>query len=95
MPVDEDTVMSADEVTSDGELEVKHSKRYVKRTFVFLEGSVTRAPSLKVKAWKDLESQGRVGEITFQKGNSADDLGRLMLASFPLLLVTCSQKIVK
>ncbi|XP_078381255.1 uncharacterized protein LOC144664022 [Oculina patagonica] len=84
--MDEETVMSADEVISDEELEVKYSRRNCKRTFVFLEGSVSRAPSLSAKAWKDLESRGRVGELTFQKGNSADELGRLMLARFPLLL---------
>lgn len=65
---------------------VKQSKRALTRTFVHLNEKLNAAPSQSSKAWKALQDDGRVADVSFTKGHSAADIGRLLLASFPSLL---------
>lgn len=62
---------------------IQHSRRGYKRTFVFLDKMETKAPS--AKRLERLKKDGRVAEITFTRNHSASDIGRLLLAHFPLL----------
>lgn len=73
-----------DDRMADGES--RHNKRTFWRTFVFLEKPVKVAPSNSEKRWDTLTKNGRVKDLTFTRQHSAADIGRLLLASFPLLL---------
>ena len=65
---------------------LKQSTRALTRTFVYLKKPLNAAPSQSSKAWKALQDDGRVNDVVFLKGHSAADIGRLLLASFLLLL---------
>ena len=63
---------------------IKYSKRAFKRTFVYLDRPLSRAPS--GKKMESLKANGRIADISFTKNHSDRDMGRLLLGSFPSLL---------
>ena len=69
---------------SKNEGSITHNKRAFKGPFVFLKQQIAVVPTRK--HYETLEKDDRVKEITFTKGHSAKEMGRLLLASFPELL---------
>ncbi|XP_067047828.1 uncharacterized protein [Acropora muricata] len=63
---------------------VQYSKRAFKRTFVYLDRPLSKAPSGKMM--EALKASGRSADITFTKNHSDAAMGRLLLASFPSLM---------
>ena len=63
---------------------VQHNRRAFKRTFIYLERPLRKAPS--GKQMELLKKNGRIAEISFTKNHSPADMGRLLLAHFPTLL---------
>ena len=63
---------------------LQYSKRAFKRTFIYLDRPLTKAPS--GKNMEALKANGRIANVSFTKNHSQADMGRLLLASFPSLL---------
>ena len=62
----------------------KSSGKTFRRPFVFLQKRLDSVP--QKSRLESLQKEGRIKEIVFQRRHTAREIGRLLLASFPMLL---------